>query len=133
MQNVKDAFAARDYMLVTAFKNSVVLTVVSVAVLVVLCAMVGFVIQRRPGRVANVASLLVLSGLIIPPAVVPTIWVLQKMHLFKTLPGLILVDDRLPDVLLRAALPGVRRGDPPRTRRGRDDRRLHRVSTCSSR
>jgi raffinose/stachyose/melibiose transport system permease protein len=91
VQNVKDSFAARDYMLVTAFRNSIILTVVSVAVLVVLCAMVGFVIQRRPGRVSNVASLLVLSGLIIPPAVVPTIWVLQKMHLFKTLPGLILV------------------------------------------
>jgi len=91
VQNVKDSFAARDYMLVTAFKNSILLTVVSVAVLIVLCSMVGFVLQRRPGRMANVVSLLVLSGLIIPPAIVPTIWVLQKLHLFKTLPGLMLV------------------------------------------
>jgi raffinose/stachyose/melibiose transport system permease protein len=91
VQNLKDAFSARDYMLVTAFRNSIILTVASVAVLIVLCAMVGFVLQRRPGRVANVASLLVLSGLIIPPAIVPTIWVLQKLQLFKTLPGLILV------------------------------------------
>jgi raffinose/stachyose/melibiose transport system permease protein len=91
VRNLKDAFAARDYMLVTAFRNSIILTVVSVAVLVVLCAMVGFVLQRRPGRVATVVNLLVLSGLIIPPAIVPTIWVLQKLHLFKTLPGLILV------------------------------------------
>jgi raffinose/stachyose/melibiose transport system permease protein len=92
VQNIKDVFAARDGMLITAFRNSVVLTVVSVAILVVLCSMVGFVIQRRPGRVANVANMLVLSGLIIPPAVVPTIWVLQKLQLFKTLPGLILVE-----------------------------------------
>jgi raffinose/stachyose/melibiose transport system permease protein len=92
VQNIKDVFAARDGMLVTAFRNSVILTVVSVAIIVVLCSMVGFVIQRRPGRVANIANLLVLSGLIIPPAVVPTIWVLQKLHLFKTLPGLILVE-----------------------------------------
>ena len=49
VQNLKDVFSARDHMLVTAFKNSIILTVVSVAVLVVLCAMVGFVIQRRPG------------------------------------------------------------------------------------
>ena len=91
VQNVKDAFAARDYMLVTAFRNSIILTVASVAVLVVLCSMVGFVLQRRPGPVATVVNLLVLSGLIIPPAIVPTIWVLQKLHLFKTLPGLILV------------------------------------------
>ena len=31
-------------------------------------------------------------GLIVPPAVVPTIWVLQSIGLFKTLPGLILVE-----------------------------------------
>lgn len=92
VQNLKDVFSARDYMLVTAFRNSIILTVVSVAVLVVLCAMVGFVIQRRPGRLANLANLLVLSGLIIPPAIVPTIWVLQNLGLFKTLPGLILVE-----------------------------------------
>lgn len=92
VDNVKEVFAARDGMLVTAFKNSTILTVVSVTILVVLCSMVGYVIQRRPGRVANIANVLVISGLIIPPAVVPTIWVLQQMHLFKTLPGLILVE-----------------------------------------
>ena len=92
VDNLKEVFTARDNMLVTAFKNSIILTVVSVAILVVLCAMVGYVIQRRPGKVANFANLLVISGLIIPPAVVPTIWVLQELHLFKTLPGLILVE-----------------------------------------
>jgi raffinose/stachyose/melibiose transport system permease protein len=92
VDNLKEVFAARDGLLLTAFKNSLVLTVVSVAIVVVLCAMVGYVIQRRPGRVANIANILVLSGLIIPPAVVPTIWVLQQLHLFKTLPGLILVE-----------------------------------------
>ena len=33
----------------------------------------------------------VLAGLIIPPAVVPTIWVLQELHLFKTLHGMMLI------------------------------------------
>ena len=92
VDNIKEAFAARDGILAVAFKNSTILTVASVAIIVVLCSMVGYVIQRRPGRVANIANMLVLSGLIIPPAVVPTIWVLQKLHLFKTLPGLILVE-----------------------------------------
>jgi raffinose/stachyose/melibiose transport system permease protein len=50
------------------------------------------VLQRRPGRVAGAANLLVLSGLIIPPAIVPTIWMLQALGLFKTLPGLVLVE-----------------------------------------
>jgi raffinose/stachyose/melibiose transport system permease protein len=92
VENLKEVFSARDYMLVTAFKNSILLTVVSVTILVVLGAMVGFVIQRRPGKIATVASILVLSGLIIPPAIVPTIWVLQSLGLFKHLSGLILVE-----------------------------------------
>ena len=92
VQNFVEVIKARDFMLVTAFKNSIILTVVSVAVLVVLCAMVGFVIQRRPGPAASVANLLVLAGLIIPPAIVPTIWVLQNLGIFKTLLGLILVE-----------------------------------------
>jgi raffinose/stachyose/melibiose transport system permease protein len=92
LQNLKDVFSARDYILLTAFKNSIILTFVSIIVLVVLAAMVGFIIQRRPGRAASVANLLVLSGLIIPPAIVPTIYVLQNLGLFKTLPGLILVE-----------------------------------------
>jgi raffinose/stachyose/melibiose transport system permease protein len=92
IDNLKQVFSARDYMLVTAFKNSIILTVVSVAILVVLGAMVGFVIQRRPGKLATTANLLVLSGLIIPPAIVPTIYVLQSLGLFKHLSGLILVE-----------------------------------------
>jgi raffinose/stachyose/melibiose transport system permease protein len=35
---------------------------------------------------------LVLAGLIIPPAVVPTIWVMQGLGLFKTLHGLIFIE-----------------------------------------
>lgn len=30
--------------------------------------------------------------MIIPPAVVPTIWVLQEIGLFKTLPGIVLIE-----------------------------------------
>lgn len=90
--NVQTVLSDHDYLLATAFRNSIILTVVSVAILVVLCAMVAFVLQRRPGKVATVVNAIVLSGLIIPPAVVPTIWVLQGLGLFKTLPGLILVE-----------------------------------------
>ena len=37
-------------------------------------------------------NFLVLAGLIIPPAVVPTIWVLQVLGLFKQMLGMILVN-----------------------------------------
>ena len=91
-QNIKDVIAARDYILIIAFINSTILTVSSVAIMVVLAAMVAYVLHRRPGRWTGLVNLLVLSGLIIPPAVVPTIWVLQRLGLFKTMPGLILIE-----------------------------------------
>ncbi len=90
-QNLKDTISSRDYILVIAFINSTILTVASVTIMVILGAMVAYILQRRRSRLNGLINLLVLSGLIIPPAVVPTIWVLQKLHIFKTLPGLILV------------------------------------------
>jgi len=92
LQNIAQAFASRDYLMVIAFINSVILTVVSVAAMVLLGAMVAYVWQRRPGRATGAVGLLVLAGLIVPPAIVPTIWVLQKVGLFKTMPGLILIE-----------------------------------------
>jgi raffinose/stachyose/melibiose transport system permease protein len=92
VQNFVDVVKARDYMLVIAFINSTILTVASVAGMVVLAAMAGFVLQRRKSRWNPFINFLVLSGLIIPPAVVPTIWVLQKLGLFRTMPGLILIE-----------------------------------------
>jgi len=91
-ENFAQALAARDYLMIIAFINSVILTVVSVAGMVVFSAMVAFVWQRRASRLNGPITLLVLAGLIVPPAVVPTIWVLQKVGLFKTMPGLILVE-----------------------------------------
>jgi raffinose/stachyose/melibiose transport system permease protein len=92
VQNFIDVVKARDYMLVIAFINSTILTVASVAGMVVLAAMAGFVLQRRKSRWNPFINFLVLSGLIIPPAVVPTIWVLQKLGLFRTMSGLILIE-----------------------------------------
>jgi len=92
VQNFQDVISARDYMLVIAFINSSILTVASVAILVVLSAMVAYILQRRKNRWTTVVNFLVLAGLIIPPAVVPTIWVLEAMGLFRTMPGLILVE-----------------------------------------
>jgi raffinose/stachyose/melibiose transport system permease protein len=92
VENFTQVLSARKFMLVTAFINSTILTVASVTILVVLAAMVAWVLQRRKTRWNGVANFLILSGLIIPPAIVPTIWVLQGMGLFKTLPGLILIE-----------------------------------------
>lgn len=92
VENLVAVFQARDYILITAFINSTILTVGAVSITVVLAAMVGWVLQRRVTRWTPFITFLVLAGLIIPPAVVPTIWVMQGLGLFKTLHGLILLE-----------------------------------------
>ncbi len=92
VQNFVDVIQARDYLLIIAYINSTILTVASVAIMTVTSAMVAYVLQRRRSRWNGFVNFLVLSGLIIPPAVVPTIWVLQRLGLFRTMPGLILVE-----------------------------------------
>jgi raffinose/stachyose/melibiose transport system permease protein len=90
-ENLMEVIKARDYMLMTAYLNSIIITVGSVTLLVVFGSMVGFVLQRRKSRWNNVIYAFVLAGLMIPPAVVPTIWVLQQIGLFKTISGMILI------------------------------------------
>ncbi|TBL76629.1 carbohydrate ABC transporter permease [Paenibacillus thalictri] len=91
--NYKEVLMTNDYMLVRAFYNSTVLTVFSIAVLVLVCSMAGFVLQRREGgKASSTINFLVLTGLMIPPAIVPTIWVLNGLGLFKTMIGLILIE-----------------------------------------
>lgn len=91
-ENVMTVLETRDWMLVRAFINSTILTVASVAIMVVFAAMVGYILQRRKSRWNHVINVFVLAGLIVPPAVVPTIWVLQGIGLFKTMPGMILIE-----------------------------------------
>jgi raffinose/stachyose/melibiose transport system permease protein len=90
-ENLVEVIKARDYMLMTAYLNSIIITVGSVMMLVVFGAMVGFVLQRRKSRWNTIIYGFVLAGLMIPPAVVPTIWVLQQIGLFKTISGMILI------------------------------------------
>ena len=90
--NLVEVIQTRNYMVLTAFLNSAILTVASVTLLVIFGAMVGFVLQRKPSMWTGLVNFLVLAGLIIPPAVVPTIWVLQGLGLFKTLHGLIFIE-----------------------------------------
>jgi raffinose/stachyose/melibiose transport system permease protein len=90
--NIVEVVTTRNWMLVTAFVNSTILTVASVTLLVIFGAMVGFVLQRRKTRFNGLIEFLILAGLMIPPAVVPTIWLLQGAQLFGRLHGLILIE-----------------------------------------
>jgi raffinose/stachyose/melibiose transport system permease protein len=91
-ENIQAVLATRDFVVLRAFINSTTLTVFSVGIMVVLAAMVGYVLQRRRSRWNPLINFLVLAGLIIPPAVVPTIWVMQSLGMFKQMYGMVLVN-----------------------------------------
>jgi raffinose/stachyose/melibiose transport system permease protein len=60
--------------------------------MVIISAMAGYVLARKRSKWGPVVNFFVLAGLIVPPAVVPTIWVLQGLKLFGTMPGMILIE-----------------------------------------
>jgi raffinose/stachyose/melibiose transport system permease protein len=92
LDNIETVLTTRNFLILRAFINSTTLTVFSVLIMVILAAMTGYVLQRRASRWNPVINFMVLAGLIVPPAVVPTIWVLQLLGLFKQMPGMILVN-----------------------------------------
>ncbi|WP_368516491.1 carbohydrate ABC transporter permease [Rhizobium sp.] len=91
LQNFIDVIQTRNYMLLLAYFNSTIITVTAISLLVLLGAMVGYILQRRPSGWNRIIYGSVLAGLMIPPAVVPTIWVLQSIGLFKSITGMILI------------------------------------------
>ena len=91
-ENIREVMIFGDNRMLRALWNSTLLTVGAVTLIVVFSALVAFVLQRRADKMASVVSSFMLAGLIIPPAVVPTIFVLQRIGLYKTLMGMIMVD-----------------------------------------
>ena len=115
--------ATNDGVIWRAFINSAILTVASVALMVILAAMAGYVLARAEAKWNPVVNFFVLAGLIVPPAVVPTIWVLQGLELFGTMPGMILIEATFGlsfSILLFRAFVGT---IPARARRGGGARR----------
>jgi raffinose/stachyose/melibiose transport system permease protein len=92
LENLRDVLVFGNNRMFRALWNSALLTVGSVTLIVLLSTLVAFVMQRRADRTAQVASAFMLAGIIIPPAVVPTIFLLQWLDLYKTLLGMILIE-----------------------------------------
>jgi len=73
-ENIRDVLAYGNYRMFLAMWNSMILTVGSIALIIVFSALVAYVMQRRHDRMASLVSSVMPGGLIIPPAVVPTIF-----------------------------------------------------------
>ncbi len=92
IQNIRAVIVFGNYRMLLAMWNSMLLTVGSVALIVLFSALVAFVMQRRHDRMASFASSVMLMGLIMPPFVVPTIFLLQWLGIYKTIFGMIMIE-----------------------------------------
>jgi raffinose/stachyose/melibiose transport system permease protein len=92
LENIRDVMAFGNGRMALAMWNSTLLTVFSVTLIVLFSALAAFVMQRRGDRGSSIVISVMLAGLIIPPAVVPTIFLLQALGIYKTLFGLIMVE-----------------------------------------
>lgn len=90
LQNFKDAFETSN--MLELYRNSIVITVSSVALLVLLTSMAAYIIARRRGPVYRGLYVFSLAGIMIPPVVtlIPSIQTLSALHLLYTMPGLLL-------------------------------------------
>ena len=78
--------------LLTAFKNSALLTLFTVLGLLLTGAMAGYVIQRRKDRVTTAIQSVIMLGLMIPASILPTIRMLQAMHIYKTMFSMVMIE-----------------------------------------
>ena len=90
-ENYSHIIDLHDNMVIRGFLNSLYITALSVIILVVFCSLAGFMLNRRRGKLTSVANYLSLIGLMIPPAIMPTIWVLDFIGAYRTLYAMILV------------------------------------------
>ncbi len=92
LENYYGAFSNQNYLIIRAFFNSIILAFFSVVGLLLVCAMAGYVIQRRKDKPVRIVNVGIMAGLMIPPSILPTIWVMQSLGIYKTIFGMILVE-----------------------------------------
>ncbi|WP_377267334.1 carbohydrate ABC transporter permease [Peterkaempfera sp. SMS 1(5)a] len=90
--NLRAVLTRPDHLFLVSLTNSLLVTTLSVIVLTVLSAMLGHYLARTGSRWAKAATLVLLSGLMIPPQVIllPITRVLGLFHLMDTVQGLVL-------------------------------------------
>lgn len=92
IENYKEVLGAQNGIVIRAFQNSFILTIFSVIGVVIVSSMAGFVLQRRKDKFSGLWNFMILFGLMVPPCIVTTIWVLQTLNIFKTLFSMILME-----------------------------------------
>ncbi len=90
--NYRKVLETNNGIVIRAFGNSIAITLFSIVLMVGVCSMAGYVLQRKRDRIGTFANFIVLTGLMIPPAIVPTIWVMQGIGIYKSIGGMVLIE-----------------------------------------
>ncbi len=90
--NYSEIIKANDYQILTAFKNSLSIMILSVIILIITGSMAGYILQRSSGNTKKIFNTLFLLGLMLPPAILPTIWVLQVLNIYKSLFSIVMIE-----------------------------------------
>ena len=90
--NYIQVIETNNYMLIRAFFNSVLITAGSILLLVIVCSMGGYILHRLGGKLMNGINFFLLTGLMLPPAILPTIWVMNILGVYRSLFGMILIE-----------------------------------------
>ncbi len=91
-ENYLEVFQHGNYQLLTAFKNSGILALFTVLGILVTAAMAAFVLQRRRDRVTGIIQAVIMLGLMLPASVLPTIKMLQNLHIYKTMFSMVMIE-----------------------------------------
>jgi raffinose/stachyose/melibiose transport system permease protein len=84
-------FEVNNFQILRAFRNSGIIVVCGVLLSVLTGSMAGYVIQRRKDKAMSILNSVLLVGLMVPPTIMPTIWVLETLNLNRSLFGLVFI------------------------------------------
>ena len=108
--NYREVFVNSRYLL--SLRNSLIVTISSEALLFVICVPAAWAFARSRSRYTKLLYPLVIIGVVLPPAVVPTAFLMRLVSLQGTLPALILYTVGMRMSLVVFLLTGFARGLP---------------------
>jgi raffinose/stachyose/melibiose transport system permease protein len=74
-----------------AFKSSIIVTFATVVLAIVFASMAAFVMERKKTKVSGLLDFFILMGIIVPPSIVPTFFLLKLLDLHGTYQGVVLI------------------------------------------
>jgi len=95
IENYSQVIETNNFMVVRAFLNSSYITIVNILLLIIICSLGGYILARAGGKLMNGVSFFLLTGLMLPPALIPSIWLLNFLGIFPTRLGLIMIQAAL--------------------------------------